>query len=161
MSEQTACRILFFTALFLSVFLGAIQPEEVWYRVSSSELSRLETLWQNSETSRQKWESQARVLRSKAETLQKDSEALNETLKAERETTKTLRESYETYAKDQSAILSQKQAELDKALKARDNLKTQRNIFAGISVCLILAIVGFALTGNMVNRLSKYLFVTK
>lgn len=141
MSEKAACKILFICGLLFSFFLGAVHPEEVWYQVSSSELNQLETLWQNSETSRQKWESQARALRSKAETLQKDSEALSETLKAERETTKTLRASFDEYALAQEAVLQKKQEDLEKILKSRDTIKTQRNVFIGISVLLFVSIL--------------------
>jgi len=118
-----------------AVFLAASPRSEQWYRVSETELSRLETISQGWETDRQTWLSRASELKGKVQTLQQESKTLNAQLAGERETTANLRKSFEKSASDQLTKASEYETEIAslRELKSKAEIsllkaKNQRNI---------------------------------
>jgi len=118
-----------------AVFLAASPRSEQWYRVSETELSRLETISQGWETDRQTWLSRASELKGKVQTLQLESKTLNAQLAGERETTANLRKSFEKSASDQLTKASEYETEIAslRELKSKAEIsllkaKNQRNI---------------------------------
>ena len=125
-----------FVLVCVCVFSLAASPHsEQWYRVSETELSRLETISQGWETDRQTWLSRASELKGKVQTLQQESKTLNAQLAGERETTANLRKSFEKSASDQLTKASEYETEIAslRELKSKAEFsllkaKNQRNI---------------------------------
>ena len=118
---------------------------EQWYRVSETELSRLETISQGWETDRQTWLSRASELKGKVQTLQQESKTLNAQLAGERETTANLRKSFEKSASDQLTKASEYETEIaalrdlkSKAEIALLEAKNQRNTLFFVLSALLL-----------------------
>ena len=127
-----------------AVFLAASPRSEQWYRVSETELSRLETISQGWETDRQTWLSRASELKGKVQTLQQESKTLNAQLAGERETTANLQKSFEKSASDQLTKASEYETEIaslrDLKSKAEISLleaKNQRNILFFVLSALV------------------------
>ena len=128
-----------------AVFLAASPRSEQWYRVSETELSRLETISQGWETDRQTWLSRASELKGKVQTLQQESKTLNAQLAGERETTANLRKSFEKSASDQLTKASEYETEIaalrdlkSKAEIALLEAKNQRNTLFFVLSALLL-----------------------
>jgi hypothetical protein len=124
--------------------LAASLRSEQWYRVSETELSRLETISQGWETDRQTWLSRASELKGKVQTLQQESKTLNAQLAGERETTANLRKSFEKSASDQLTKASEYETEIaslrelkSKAEIAMLKAKNQRNILFFVLSALV------------------------
>lgn len=137
----------FVSACLCVCSLAASLPSEQWYRVSETELSRLETISQGWERDRQTWLSQASELKGKVLTLQQESKTLNGQLAEERRTTANLRKSFETSVSDQLRKASEYETEIAalRDLKAKADIallkaKNQRNllffVLAGLLGCL-------------------------
>ena len=127
--------------------LAASLPSEQWYRVSETELSRLETISQGWETDRQTWLSRAGELKGKVQTLQQESKTLNAQLAGERETTANLRKSFEKSVSDQLQRASEYETEIaslrdlkSKAEIALLEAKNQRNMLFFILSALLLCV---------------------
>ena len=134
---------------FFAVFcLSAVSLySEQWYRVSETELAKLEAISRSSETDRQNWLSQAGELKVIVQSLQKGSKSLNEQLEKEREATKTLRQSFEQSAAEQLKRASDYETEIaslkaEKALAdlAVEKIKNQRNVLFFILSAFALAL---------------------
>lgn len=127
------------TFCLLFVLLGfsllAKLPAEQWYRVSETELLKLEAISRNSETDRQNWLSQATELKVKVQTLQTESKRLNGQLEKEREVTKNLRKSFELSEAAQFQRASDYETEIASLKESLSNtekdtlkIKNQRNV---------------------------------
>lgn len=144
MSERKACMLLFFAGLLFSLFLGVVHPEESWFLVNSTELSKLESLWKTSEANRTSWESQARSLKIEAQELHTVSANLNRLLDEEQKEVRSLQRSFEAFVQDQSRIHSSKNILLADYEKEAKRLR--KNLFR-------LVIINIALLGLIVVRL--------
>lgn len=135
--------------------LAASLCSEQWYRVSETELQKLENISQNSETDRQNWLLQASELKAKVQILQQGSKTLNEKLTKERETTKSLRTSFEQSETEQLKRASDYETEIaglkEKKGKAEldvQKIKNQRNTLLFIllgALGILTAFVAFRL----------------
>ena len=130
--------------------LAASLRSEQWYRVSETELSRLEAISQSWETDRQTWLSRASELKGKVQTLQQESKTLNAQLAGERETTSNLRKSFETSASAQLQKASEYETEIAslRELKSKAEIallkaKNQRNALFFVLSALLLAFACF------------------
>ncbi len=130
--------------------LAASLRSEQWYRVSETELSRLETISQSWETDRQTWLSRASELKGKVQTLQLESKTLNAQLAGERETTANLRKSFETSASAQLQKASEYETEIAslRELKAKAEIallkaKNQRNALFFVLSAVLLGLACF------------------
>ncbi len=137
----------FFLVCLCVCSLAASLHSEQWFRVSETELSRLETISQSWETDRLTWLSRASELKGKVLTLQLESKTLNAQLAMERETTANLRKSFEQSASAQLQKASEYETEIallsemkSKAEIALLKAKNQRNVlFLVLSAFLISA----------------------
>jgi chromosome segregation ATPase len=140
------CKSVSFFFVFFCLLAASLHSEQ-WYRVSETELQKLEALSQNSETNRLNWLSQANELKEIVRNLQKGSKILNGQLEEEREATKSLRKSFEQSALEQLQRASEYEAEID-ALKEKNagaekevlKVKNQRNALFFILASLTLAV---------------------
>ena len=102
-------RCFFYACFFL---LAVSLHSEQWYRISETELTKLETLSRNWETDKRSLLSQVNELKRTAVQLHQDSQTLNGQLQTERNTRTTLQKSFEQSEQDRLKKLSEYETEI-------------------------------------------------
>ena len=155
MGKRTLAVIIFLSFVFWFFALAALYPQA--YPITEPELSRLETIWQQSQADKQNWLSQVQKLKMEASQLKTDSITLNSQLSLERQATDLLRISSEKLEAEKNSIILSKQNEIENLTSQKNTLliKQQKLIKQRDILVIIILMTGIVCLVLLAYRFRK------